>query len=233
VPVLEILNLYKCYQSGKSEFLALKDVNMSVEPAELLAIVGTSGSGKSSLMNILGCLDPVRRGRYWFSGSYVDECDENELANIRNRKIGFIFQSFNLLPKMTMLENVALPLVYSNYSKDERLELASDVLKSVGLGDRLHHLPGDISGGRRQRVAIARALVNRPAVILADEPTGNLDSQTEKEILELFREMRAKYETTIMIVTHDESVALTADRIITLFDGCIYSDLSFKTIEKS
>ncbi len=207
--------------------MALKNVGFSVEKGELIAIVGTSGSGKSSLMNILGCLDPVRNGKYWFLGKNVDEADENELANFRNTNIGFIFQSFNLLPKMTMLENVALPLVYSNFDAAERLKLAEDVLVSVGLGDRLHHLPGDISGGQRQRVAIARALVNHPHVLLADEPTGNLDTQTEKEILVLFDEMRKKYGTTIIIVTHDEDVAMFADRIITLFDGFVYGDINF------
>lgn len=225
--IIEVKNLYKIYKSGKEEFMALKNIGFSVEKGELIAIVGTSGSGKSSLMNILGCLDPVRHGKYWFSGKNVDEADENELANFRNTNIGFIFQSFNLLPKMTMLENVALPLVYSNFDAAERLRLAEDVLVSVGLGDRLHHLPGDISGGQRQRVAIARALVNHPHVLLADEPTGNLDTQTEKEILVLFDAMRKKYGTTIIIVTHDEDVAMFADRIITLFDGFVYGDIDF------
>lgn len=230
--VIKLEKLKKAYKSGKEEFYALKGINFEIEQGEYLAIVGTSGSGKSSLMNILGCLDPVQYGKYFFNGQEISEYEEDELAAIRNRDIGFIFQSYNLLPGKTLRENVALPLVYSNKSEKERMQIADDILATLGLGDRLFHLPGDISGGQRQRVAIARALANNPKVLLADEPTGNLDSVTQMEIIELFREIKNKYNTTVIIVTHDEEVALYADRIITLFDGYVYADVNLKEVEE-
>ena len=209
----------KVYKSGKDYFHALKDISFETEAGEFIAIVGASGSGKTTLMNILGCLDPVKIGSYYFSGRNVSECTENELADIRSQQIGFVFQSYNLLPKLTIQENVALPLIYSHHDASDRLEIAAEVLKSVGLEDRIKRMPDDISGGQRQRVAIARALVNKPKVILADEPTGNLDSATESEILKLFSAMRDQYNPTIIIVTHNETVAAYSERALTLFDG--------------
>ena len=184
-------------------------------------------------MNILGCLDPLQSGNYYFNDRDISDYDEGELADIRNRYIGFIFQSYNLLEKENLVRNVALPLVYSNISERERLNKAAEILTTLGLGDKLSNLPGDISGGQRQRVAIARALANNPKIILADEPTGNLDSVTQSEIIKLFGEIRDKFRTTIVIVTHDEDVALYANRIITLFDGKIYADVSISDLEKN
>lgn len=229
--IIDIKHLYKSYKTGNDTFYALKDISFKVDAGEYLAIVGTSGSGKSSLMNILGCLDPIELGTYSFAGRDISEYDDQELASLRNREIGFIFQSYNLLPKSTLIENVSLPLIYSSIGEDERLEMAAKTLTHLGLGDRLDHLPGDISGGQRQRVAIARALVTQPSVILADEPTGNLDSVTQREIIELFRTIRDEFNTTVIVVTHDEEVAYYSDRIITLFDGYLFADIDLKQTE--
>ena len=229
--IIDVRNVSKQYTSGNNTFYALRNVTFKAEKGEFISIMGTSGSGKTTLMNILGCLDPIEDGEYYFNGQNMKESSDNEMAEVRSKGIGFVFQSFNLLEKMTIQENVALPLVYTNYGLTERMDLASIALRSVGLGDRMHHLPGDISGGQRQRVAIARALVNKPSLILADEPTGNLDTSTEKEIMSLLRDMREQYQPTIIIVTHDEHVALYADRIITLFDGRKCADMNINQLE--
>ncbi len=231
-PVLDVQNVGKVYKTGSEEMYALRNVTFAANAGEFISIVGTSGSGKSTLMNILGCLDPVKMGKYYFCGKDISECSEGELADVRSRQIGFVFQSFNLLPKLTLQENVALPLIYSHHDVKDRLALAAEVLSSVGLSDRLNHLPDAISGGQRQRVAVARALVNKPKLLLADEPTGNLDSATSKEILTLFSKMRDQYNPTIVIVTHDEYVAEYAERIITLFDGQLYADVDMVKLEK-
>ncbi|HAR63752.1 MAG TPA: hypothetical protein DF296_14405 [Candidatus Margulisbacteria bacterium] len=233
MPVIELKKISKSYKSGKEEFFALKNISLTIEQGEYLSIVGTSGSGKSTLMNILGCLDPVQSGQYILNGKNISQYSETDLAKVRNEEIGFIFQSYNLLPKKTLIENTELPLIYKNIKKKKRRELSIDILTILGLGDRLNHLPGGISGGQRQRVAIARCLVNNPKVILADEPTGNLDSVTQLEIIELFREVKEKFNTTIIIVTHDEEVANFSDRVITLFDGKIYADINITAHESA
>jgi putative ABC transport system ATP-binding protein len=230
--VIELIDVSKVYPSGPRDvFYALKDINLAFKQGEFVALIGKSGSGKSSMMNILGCLDPVKIGKYYFNGQDVSSLQDFEQADLRSRQIGFIFQSYNLLDKYTLLENVALPLTYNNVPRRERLKIAAEYLKVVGLADRMHHVPNDVSGGQRQRAAVARALVNNPKIILADEPTGNLDSNTEREILELLQDLQFKYNTTIIIVTHDESVAVFANRIVTLFDGTVYADVNLKTFE--
>jgi putative ABC transport system ATP-binding protein len=231
-PVIELIDVCKIYPSGpKDLFYALKNVNLTLKEGEFVSIIGKSGSGKSSMMNILGCLDPVKVGTYLFSGENVSTFQDFELSELRSQQIGFIFQSYNLLDKYSLLENVALPLSYNNVGRKERFKIAAEYLKVVGLEDRMNHKPGDVSGGQRQRAAIARALVNKPRIILADEPTGNLDSNTEQEILSLLKDLHLKYNTTIIIVTHDEAVALYADRIVTLFDGLVYADVDFTKVE--
>jgi len=230
--LLSLQQIYKSYAIDRETFYALKNVNFSIEQGEFVAILGTSGSGKTSLLNILGCLDPVREGTYIFNGKDIKNYSENELAELRNNQIGFVFQSFNLLDKMTVLENVALPLLYRQYSARRRHRVASSILKNVGLGDRMDSLPKHISAGQRQRVAIARSLVNHPKIILADEPTGNLDSVTGAEIMVLFQELRSIYNAAVILVTHDEHVAFYADRIITLFDGYIYADVQVADLKK-
>lgn len=230
--IIEIKNLQKIYKTGKNEFCALKDVSFSINAGEFVSIVGTSGSGKSSLMNILGCLDPVRNGTYILNGRNITDFSDGELADVRNTQIGFIFQSYNLLPKLSVLENVCLPLIYHNISQKEREKTAIEILTTLGLKDKIYSMPGDVSGGQRQRVAIARALVNRPKIILADEPTGNLDSATEKEIIQLFKEIIKIFNTTIIVVTHNEEVAYWSDRVITLFDGKLYGDISLNDFDE-
>ena len=223
-PIIDIGRVEKFYDLGKANIVkALDGVDLKIYPNDYVAIMGPSGSGKSTLMNMLGCLDTPTRGQYYFEGEDVALMDDNELAFIRNQKIGFVFQSFNLLARATTLRNVELPLVYAGIPKWEREELASQACEKVGLGDRVTHKPNELSGGQRQRVAIARALVNNPAIILADEPTGNLDSKTGAEIMQLFDELHGQG-NTIILVTHEENVAKHAHRFIRLKDGKVESD---------
>ena len=221
--VIEIEDVSKLYTMGEETIHALRGVDMKIFRNEYLAIMGPSGSGKSTLMNMLGCLDTPTTGHYEFNKKDVAGMIDDELAEIRNREIGFVFQTFNLLPRATSLSNVELPLIYAGYSPSERRKRAIEALEKVGLGDRMHHKPNELSGGQRQRVAVARALVNNPSIILADEPTGNLDSKTGVEIMALFEEL---YElgNTIIVVTHEEEIALHAKRIVRLRDGLIESD---------
>jgi putative ABC transport system ATP-binding protein len=221
--VIEIEGVTKLYHMGSETIHALRGVALKIHRNEYLAIMGPSGSGKSTLMNMLGCLDTPTAGHYLFNGREVAEMNDNELAEIRNREIGFVFQTFNLLPRSTALNNVELPLIYAGVPRAERLERARLALEHVGLADRMHHRPNELSGGQRQRVAIARALVTRPSIILADEPTGNLDSRTGDEILVLFEELYDQG-NTLIVVTHEEDVARHARRIVRLRDGLIESD---------
>lgn len=221
--VIAIENVTKLYKMGEETIHALRGVSLEIRRNEYLAVMGPSGSGKSTMMNMLGCLDTPTSGRYEFNGSDVAAMADDELAAIRNREIGFVFQTFNLLPRSDALRNVELPLIYGGVPRHERHDRARKALEDVGLGDRIHHRPNELSGGQRQRVAIARALVNRPSIILADEPTGNLDSKTGEEIMALFEELYEKG-NTIIVVTHEESVARNARRIIRLHDGLIESD---------
>ena len=210
---------------GAQTVHVLKGIDLDIFKNQYVALMGPSGSGKSTLMNLLGCLDTPTEGSYVLNGSDVSALDDNALAEIRNNEIGFVFQTFNLLPRSTALENVALPLVYAGWGKEERIARSSEVLEQVGLGDRMDHKPNQLSGGQRQRVAVARALVNKPALILADEPTGNLDSKTSVEIMKLFDEIQAAG-NTVVLVTHEEDIAQYAKRVIRLVDGNIDSDLS-------
>lgn len=222
-PVIKLVNISRIYRVGTEEIRALQSISMEVSRNEYVALMGSSGSGKSTLMNIIGCLDTPSAGEYFLNGIAVAHMGDNELAEVRNKQIGFIFQTFNLLPRSTALENVALPLIYTGMKKDERDERAFKVLSDVGLADRVTHKPNELSGGQRQRVAIARALVNKPSIILADEPTGNLDTKTSYEIMELFAEIHQRG-NTIIVVTHEEDIARRAHRIIRLRDGLIESD---------
>ena len=227
---MELINLsdiYKIYNVGGEEVRALDGVNLKINNNEYLAIMGPSGSGKSTMMNMIGCLDTPTSGLYLFEGEEVHIMDDGQLASIRNRKIGFVFQTFNLLPKATALHNVEIPLVYANIKKDKRIEMAHKALENVGLGDRMHHKPNELSGGQRQRVAIARALVNNPSIILADEPTGNLDSKSGHEIMGILDELHAQG-NTIILVTHEDDIAKHARRTIRLFDGKITEDIKDK-----
>ncbi len=222
-PIIEISNLVKCYEMGGEEVYALRDVSVTIGSNEYVAIMGPSGSGKSTLMNMLGCLDTPTSGTYYFNGEDVREMTDDDLAEIRNREIGFVFQTFNLLPRATALQNVELPLVYSGVSKTERHDRATRALEQVNLTDRMTHKPNELSGGQRQRVAIARAIVTAPSIILADEPTGNLDTKTGHDIMALFRHLW-EAGNTVILVTHEEDVARHARRIIRLRDGRIESD---------
>ncbi|MDP1623499.1 MAG: ABC transporter ATP-binding protein [Bacteroidales bacterium] len=221
--IIRLGNIVKTYKIGTILVEALCSVSLVIRKNEFVALMGPSGSGKSTLMNILGCLDTPTSGSYLLNGEDVSKMDDNSLAEIRNRQIGFVFQTFNLLPRSTALENVMLPLIYAGIGKAKRLELAKQTLEEVKLGDRMAHRPNELSGGQRQRVAIARALVNNPAIILADEPTGNLDSKTSIEILGLLEEIH-KMGNTVIIVTHEEDIAQHAHRIIRLMDGKVNSD---------
>ena len=222
--IISLKDIFKIYHVGGEEVRALDGIDLAIRENEYLAIMGPSGSGKSTLMNMIGCLDTPTSGIYEFEGEMVQVMDDAQLASIRNRKIGFVFQTFNLLPKATAHHNVEIPLVYANIRKEERMKMASDALESVGLADRMHHKPNELSGGQRQRVAIARALVNNPSILLADEPTGNLDSKSGYEIMEIL-DLLHKKGNTIILVTHEDDVAKHAHRIIRLFDGKITEDI--------
>ena len=223
MPLIKLTNIARRYEMGNEVIHALRDVSLTIGRGEYVAIMGPSGSGKSTLMNLLGCLDSPSAGEFILNGANVSEMNDDELAEIRNKEIGFVFQSFNLLPRSDALHNVELPLVYSGKPSELRRERALRALQDVGLGDRVHHRPNEMSGGQRQRVAIARALVNDPSIILADEPTGNLDSKTGEEIMALFEALSARG-NTIIVVTHEEEVARHARRIVRIRDGLIASD---------
>jgi len=231
-PVIQIQDLTKTYIMGQTKVHALAGIDLNIDTNEYVALMGPSGSGKSTLMNLLGCLDTPTDGHYELDGKDVSKMEDNELANIRNEKIGFVFQTFNLLPRQTTLENVALPLVYAGVSRSVREARAREVLESVGLGDRTDHRPNELSGGQRQRVAIARALVNNPAIILADEPTGNLDTKTSIEIMEIFEEIHNNG-NTVILVTHEPDIAEHAHRIVRLRDGVVESDVRNEEIRRA
>jgi len=222
-PIIELEDIRKSYFMGKQAISVLKGITMNIRKNEYVALMGPSGSGKSTLMNILGCLDSPTAGKYILNGQDVSQMEDDDLAAVRNKEIGFVFQQFNLLPRLSALENVALPLVYAGISKKLRNEMAMEVVKKVGLEDRSHHRPNELSGGQCQRVAIARALVNTPSLILADEPTGNLDSKTSIEIMEIFQKIHDSG-NTVVLVTHEEDIAHYAQRVIRLRDGVIETD---------
>ena len=221
--VIDLQGVGRSYVMGQEQIHALRSVTFSIARGEYVALMGPSGSGKSTLMNLIGCLDTPSKGAYFLSGQEVSRMNDQQLAEVRNREIGFVFQTFNLLPRLTALENVALPLVYAGVSRTERLDRAAEVLDRVGLTSRMKHKPNELSGGQRQRVAVARALVNRPSILLADEPTGNLDSKTSIDIMNLFADIHAQG-NTIVLVTHEEEIARYAHRIVRLRDGSIESD---------
>ncbi len=230
--VIATENLWKTYQMGDQEVHALRGVNLRIRHSEYVAIMGPSGSGKSTLMNLIGCLDSPSQGSYCLNGHDVSRLNDDELARIRNKEIGFVFQTFNLLPRATALHNVELPLIYNGTGSDARIQRATEVLESVGLGTRMHHKPNEMSGGQRQRVAIARALVNSPSIILADEPTGNLDSKTSIEIMGLFADLH-RQGNTIILVTHEPDIAEYANRVVTIRDGVIANDKMSSRMSKT
>jgi putative ABC transport system ATP-binding protein len=222
--IIRTIGLTREYTMGAELVRALRGVDLEITRNDYVAIMGPSGSGKSTMMNLIGCLDTPTAGQYWLNGVEVSKMTDDELARVRNREIGFVFQTFNLLPRATALHNVELPLVYSGIASKERKERASRALHSVGLGDRMTHKPNELSGGQRQRVAIARALVTEPSIILADEPTGNLDSQTSEEIMRVFADLHEEHGQTIVMVTHEHDIAAHAARVVTLHDGLVSSD---------
>ena len=221
--IISMKNLGKTYKNGQIEVEALKNANINIKKEEFVAIMGPSGSGKSTLMNIIGCLDRSTAGEYWLDGVNISSLEESELAKIRNLKIGFVFQAFNLLPRITALQNVELPMIYAGVGSKERRKRAVSALERVGLGKRMHHKPNEMSGGQKQRVAIARALVNNPAIILADEPTGNLDSTSSEEIMTVFQDLNREG-VTIVLVTHEPDIAQHTKRVLKFRDGCLISD---------
>ncbi len=230
-PLITIKDIGRKYVIGSETIHALKSVSLSIHKGEFVALMGPSGSGKSTLMNILGCLDTPSKGEYILNGTNVSQMSDNELAEVRNKEIGFVFQTFNLLPRSTSLDNVALPLIYAGVNKSERTERASRALENVGLGNRVTHKPNELSGGQRQRVAVARALINDPSIILADEPTGNLDTKTSIEIMGLLEEIHSKG-NTIILVTHEEDIAQHAHRIVRMRDGLIEKDYINEEVKK-
>ena len=221
--MIDLKNIYKIYKLGENEVFALNDVSLHIDRHEFVSIIGPSGSGKSTLMNILGCLDVPSKGTYTLDGKLVAGKTDDELAEIRNNMIGFVFQGFNLLPKLSAVENVELPLIYKNVPASERRKLAKEALEKVGLGERVNHKPTELSGGQQQRVAIARALVTNPPIILGDEPTGNLDSKVGKEVMDIFKDLHAQG-NTIILITHDSDVAAQAKRIVRIQDGKLYEE---------
>ena len=230
--LIELKNIVRIYRMGGEVIHAIRDISLTVNKNEYVALMGPSGSGKSTLMNIIGCLDTPTSGEYSLNGALVSKMNDNQLAEVRNREIGFVFQTFNLLPRNSALENVALPLLYAGLKKQKRIEQATEIMHGVGLADRMTHKPNELSGGQRQRVAIARALVNHPSIILADEPTGNLDTKTSEEIMSLFNDIHEKG-NTIILVTHEEDIALHAHRIVRLRDGLVESDEMNRNIKRA
>ncbi|MEM1054818.1 MAG: ABC transporter ATP-binding protein [Bacteroidota bacterium] len=228
MPVIEIADVWKTYTMGTQKVHALRGCSLEVEKGEYVAVMGPSGSGKSTLMNVIGCLDAPTKGTYHLAGRDVSRLSDDALASVRNGEIGFVFQTFNLLPRQDCLENVELPLVYAGISRKERRERAAEALRAVGLGDRMDHKPNELSGGQRQRVAVARALVNRPAILLADEPTGNLDSKTSADIMRLFEQLY-RAGNTIIVVTHEDDIAEHARRVVRLRDGAVETDVRVET----